>query len=469
MHFALGLVLAVSPKLPPVEVVMKDLQSIEVAGFRGKLDLKRVELKAELDKAPNSVLGKVKVAWCTLPSDDSWNQLKAISVMEPDNLWVRYGMGRTYLFWKMNDLALKEFEGMLKKDPQFYPALVGEAQVYAAQQNLEKAEATFRAAIALAPQDALAHSGLGLLLKQKGDKKNALTELESSVSKLPEMPLAQEALLQLQLESNDPKSVTTAATLSELKPRDRAIKRTLIDLYLKAQNPTAAAKEMERLIAIGGGDESTMTQLATIYRDAHDAVAEERIVALQSGAESQNVAAALRLAQLRSVKNDASSEAAWREVLVRDPKNVEALFQMGQIRKTAGVPHEALNYFRLAKAADETRADAATEVAALEKDFQLSAKKPSGSVSSVSFQVSKSLNALFVAQPVSQAANGKLRLRVRITAEGLADVVTVLEDGVKNKNLLGHVVFQLQDATYDKKKAEPVFEFELARNKGKKK
>jgi hypothetical protein len=63
---------------------------------------------------------------------------------------------------------------------------------------------------------------------------------------------------------------------------------------------------------------------------------------------------------------------------------------------------------------------------------------------------------------------GKLRLRVKITAEGVASGVDVLEDTLKDPQLLGHAYFALKDAEYDKQKTEPVFEFELgAKKKGK--
>jgi tetratricopeptide (TPR) repeat protein len=468
--FAVISVLTSAAPVIPVDLVMRDLQVIEAESYRGTVDAHRIELQNELKGAPNDTLLRVKVAWCTLPSDDAWNQLKSIGIIDPDNVWVRYGMGRIYKSWNMADLAMKEFDATLKRDPKFFPSMAGKGQVYLAAQTADKAESSFRSALVLAPQDPFAQAGLGMTLLQKGDKVGAKMQLETTLKSYRELPAALEALLKLQLETNDTASIDTASALVQMRPRDKNLRKTLVDLYLKSQKPALAAKELESLIKLGGGDAATLTQLASLYRDAHDAENEERIVASQVAADSLSVETAFRLAQLRANKSDvAAAESAWKEVLNRDAKNVEALYQMGLFKKKAGVFHEAALFLRSVVKLDESRVDAKTELASLETAFQLPTKKPAGTVGAVSLQVSKTLNTLFLAANPKTTPDGKVRARVRILADGLCESVTVLEDTVKDPNLLGHLVFQLQDATYEKRKGEPVFEFELMRPKGKKK
>jgi outer membrane biosynthesis protein TonB len=64
---------------------------------------------------------------------------------------------------------------------------------------------------------------------------------------------------------------------------------------------------------------------------------------------------------------------------------------------------------------------------------------------------------------------GTIKVRVKVSADGVVELAEVMEDSVGDPPLAGHAVFALKDAEFEKKRREPVFEFELgpAKKKGK--
>jgi hypothetical protein len=57
-----------------------------------------------------------------------------------------------------------------------------------------------------------------------------------------------------------------------------------------------------------------------------------------------------------------------------------------------------------------------------------------------------------------------------VTAEGVVESAEIVEDTLGDPQLAGHAVFALKDAEFEKKRREPVFEFDLglpATKKGK--
>ena len=464
-----GAVWAAPEVLPPTAPTMKALQQIEAAGYRGKVDELRIKYQDQARQQPGDAMPRVYVAWCTLPSDDAWNQLKAIATIFPDNPWVHYGMGRIYSGWKgMGDLARTEFEGVLKRDPNFFPALVGMGDLARLKDNHEQAVAKYRAALAIA-DDPFARAGLGLSLAALDKPKDARAELQKAIALQPEQPAALEMLVKLALGAKDPAALTAAQALAELRPKDRAARKMLAELRFEAGDKAAAAKEYDRLVRLGNAELPVLQRLAELFRDLGDVEGEERVLQSVAALDDKNPQANLRMAELRLAQKDKEgAEANWREALARDPKQVDALLAIARLRLDAGQLHEAAEELRAAVAVDPSRAEAVAELEKLTESFKLPARKPKGNVNNVYWAVQASLGKFFTER---KAANpelaGKLRFRVRITKEGKVDGVDVLEDTLKDPLLLAHVYFGLRDAEYARQKGEPVFDFELGAKKGK--
>lgn len=454
---------AAPPALPPTPQVMKELQRLEAAGYHGSLDKDRIRYSEEARARPGDPMPRVYLAWLSLPSDASWNELKAIATIFPDNPWVHYGMGRIYSTWKMRDLAEKELALTLKADPAFYPSMVGLGDLARLKEDWATAEKHYRAALAIASDDPFARAGLGLTLAGQGKKDEARAELKLATAKYPEQPLALTTLVKLSIEAKDPDVLQAAEALAELRPKDREARRLLADLRFDSGDKAGAAKEYERLLRLGNMELSVLRRTAGLYRDLSDGEGEERTLQNLVSIDDKDVDSCLRLAELKEAKKDHEGAVGHLlEAQARDPKRVDAHLKLAQVKLAMELSWEALESFRAALALDATSTAAKAEVERLEAEFKLPKKKPKGSVNNVYWSVSTSLDKLYKERVALKGPrSGKLRVRVRIGAAGVAEGIDVLEDTLKDPVLLGHVYFGLKDAAYEKRKGEPIFEFEL--------
>lgn len=449
--------------LPPTADAMAELRRIEAASYKGTVDDLRLAYQDKARQRPGDVMPRVYLAWCVQPNEDAWNQLKAILAIFPEHPWAHYGLGRIYIGWKgMADTARAEFELILKKDPRFFPALVGLGDLARLKQNWADAEEKYRAALAIA-DDPFAHTGLGLVLAAQQKKEQARAELRKAIEAYPEQPAALSPLIQLAIEAKDPAALTAAKALVDLRPKDRDARKTLADLLFEAGDKAAALKEYDRLVRLGNPELAVVNRLATLFREQNDAEGEERALQSAAGLDPKNPQPNLRLAQLRLAKQDSEgAESQLLEAIARDPNNAEAHEGVAQIRLARGLPHEALEESRKAVAVEPNRKESAALVQKLEADFQLPSKKARGNVTNIYWAVQATLAKFFnEKKKIKPNLTGTIRLRVRIAKTGAVEGVDVLEDTVKDPALLGHAYFGLYDAAYPKQKGEPTFEFVL--------
>jgi tetratricopeptide (TPR) repeat protein len=454
--------------LPPTAEVMKELYRLEAAGYHGSLDSERIKYSEQARARPGDPMPRVYLAWLGIPSDGSWNDLKAIATIFPDNPWVHYGMGRIYATWKMRDLAEKEVALLLKADPNFFPAMVIRGDLARQKDDWDAAEKAYRAALAL-NDDPFARAGLGLTLLSKGDKDGARAELKKATTKYPEMPTALTALVKLSIEAKDPDVVQAAESLANLRPKDREARRLLADLRFDSGDKAGAAKEYERLLRLGNMEIPVLQRLAGLYRESADADGEERTLQNLVSMDDKDVESCLRLAELdEAKKNHEGAVGHLLEAQARDGKRADVQVRLAQVKLAMELPWEALEAYRAALALDPANATAKSEVDRLQGEFKLPKKPAKGNVNNVYWAVSANLDKVYRERVAMKGAiAGKLRVRVRISADGVSEGVDVLEDSVKDPALLGHVYFALKDAAYEKKKGEPVFEFELGEKKKK--
>ena len=279
--------------------VMKELRRIEAAALKGSADSIRIEYTAKSRERPSDPMPRVYLAWLTLPSDDSWNQLKAMATIYPDNPWVHYGMGRIYAKWKMRDQAKAEVELTLKRDPKFYPGITVLGDLALSQDDGAQAEAQYRRALAL-DDDPLARAGLGLALLKQEKKAEAVEALKASIRAFPEQPVVLASLIPLLLEAKDPALLDAAQGAADLRPKDREARRTIADAALRR------GRQGRR----GEGVRSTAARWATRTSPCSSAwprctvssapsADEERVVQNVAASAPSNPEPCLRLAELR--------------------------------------------------------------------------------------------------------------------------------------------------------------------------
>ncbi|MCU0700413.1 MAG: hypothetical protein MUC96_28210 [Myxococcaceae bacterium] len=446
----------------PIPDVMKELRRIESAAWHGKVDAARIELQNLQKARPNEPMLRVYVAWCSMPTDDAWNQLKNISQIFPDLAWVHYGMGRIYIGWKMRDLAKTSLESALKKDPNFYPAIVAQGDLHRLKDELTEAEARYRQALSIA-DDAEAHAGLGLVLLKQGKPEAAKAELSTAIALWADQPAALRELLTLQTPT-DASYVKNLTALAELQPKDRDVRRKVATLKYDAGDKKGALEEYEKLIKLGNPDLELALRMQTMYRELGDAEAEERLTTVVAGLDRDSVAPMIRLAELRAAKKDVDgTEKNLLAAIERNKDLADTWLRLGRLSLEKNLPIQALERFRVGASKTTPGAeDCKTEAAKLEELFKLPTKRAKGSVDRIYSQVATSLDELFRARKkTNPKLAGTLKVRVKVTAEGVVELAEVMEDTVGDAALAGHAVFALKDAEFEKKRREPVFEFEL--------
>lgn len=454
----------------PIADVLKELRRIESAAWHGKVELARIELQNVARERPSDPMLRVYIAWCSMPTDDAWNQLKNVSQIHPDLPWVHYGMGRIYVGWKMRDLAKTELEASMKKDSNFYPAILALADMARLKDDLDDAEAKYRQVLAIA-DDPEAHAGLGLVLLKKNKAAEAQPELARAIQQWPDQPAALRELVKLQQASKDPAFPKNLAFLSELQPKDRDVQRAVAAAMFDAGDKKGALAAYERLIRLGNPDLETANRMQSLSRELGDADGEERAANLVASLDKSIVAPLIRIAELREAKKDLEgAEKILIESLERNRELADTWYRLGKLSSAKVQPVIALERYRRGGALSSPRAEECrTEAKVLEAYFQLPPTPAKGSVDHISAEVSKSLEAFFfVRRKQNPKLKGLLKVRVKVTADGVVESSEVVEDTLGDAALAGHAAFALRDAQFEKKRREPVFEFDLGLPTGKK-
>ncbi len=450
-----------------VPEVMAELRKIESAQYRGQADLLRIQYQNESKKQPNEVMPRVYAAWCSMVSDDAWNQLKSAATLNPDSPWAHYGMGRVYTAWKMRDQAVAEFDIALKKDPRFSPAIAGQAELLRAQKDFVNAEKKYREALAI-NDDPSARAGLGLALQGQGKGPEAKKELSAGIAGWPDQPAALDALTAMLIAEKDPAALEATARLADMRPRDREVRRQLADLRFDSGDTAGAVADYEKLLKLGDPDPVVVRKLIAEHQKTNNIEAESAMQVVLGNLEGEDPAPVLRLAEIKLAKNDVEgAQAQYLSALERDPKRAATLVELAKIKLRANVLHEALERFRQAAKLEGPAADEAkAEVTRLEGELKVPKKALRGSVDAIYNSVASSLGTLYTERKkANPALAGELKLRVRVLADSTVQGIDVVGDTVGDPVLTGYAYMALRDATFEKRKREPVFEFELGKKR----
>jgi tetratricopeptide (TPR) repeat protein len=455
--------LAADPPPPPTAQVMARLRELETAALGGNGQALRDQLQSQVERSPRDWMLRVYAAWCVMPSDTAWNELKDISLHAQDMPWPNLGMARVYVAWKMRDLADQELKIALKKSPGFYPALVVQGDMARIAGHPDAAAALYRQALEAA-DDPAAHAGLGLTLLAQGKTADAKVELAKGVDAWPSQPDALAALADLAVREKDAASAMKRyRQLLALSPKDKRARRALADQAFDAGDKTAAAPEYLRLVEEGDADPEVIRRLGTMMDQIKTSPSAERVFFKMADADASSPEPYYRLADLAEAQGDlARAEKRLVSASARAPKDPAPQVRLARLRAKREQFAGALEAYRAAQALGPLPADATAELTALVGKLMLPAAPARGSLDKIYAQVSTSLNALYQ-ERVKELPDlsGSLKLRVTVGDDGRASAVDMVEDSVKDPLLAGHASLALQEAQYPKQRREPVFEFEL--------
>jgi putative PEP-CTERM system TPR-repeat lipoprotein len=139
------------------------------------------------------------------------------------------------------------------------------ADLSLAQNDLARAEARYRAVLAIQPENALALNNVAWLMAKKGQP-GAVAMAEKANSLLPERaPLLDTLAIALEAENQLPKAIETQKRAIALDPRDNNLTLRLAKLYIKSGDKSRARAELEALAKQGEKFEA-QAEVATLLK-----------------------------------------------------------------------------------------------------------------------------------------------------------------------------------------------------------
>jgi tetratricopeptide (TPR) repeat protein len=106
--------------------------------------------------------------------------------MNPSNLRVEYKKGLALLLGGKNDDAIKQFQIVIDKDPNYAPAFEGIGRAYFQKEGYDKSEKNFLRAVALDPNLWKSYNYLGCIRDRRRDYNSAIHEYKSALQIKPE-------------------------------------------------------------------------------------------------------------------------------------------------------------------------------------------------------------------------------------------------------------------------------------------
>ncbi|MFP2963754.1 tetratricopeptide repeat protein [Myxococcus sp. 1LA] len=451
------------PGLPPPEEVMATLRELETARAKGRSNAMDSELEAQSRARPGDLMPRMYRAWLTFPSDGCWNELKALSTLDPENPWPFVGMGLVYVRWGLLTEARPPIDAALKLAPGFPPALWAQGLLLQAQGKPEEAEARFREALAQLDAPQIRTSLAMLLAGIPAREADARAELTRTVEAWPEQPEALRKLAQLARAANDVRAAATAGEkLVALKPRDKEAHRLQADLWLAASEKQKATQSLERYAELGGVEPAPLALLARLYRELARADAEEKALVRLAAAALEDPEPLLRLAELTEARGDmGAAEAHLVKASERAPARADVHVLRARLVLKQARHQDALVAYRAAQAAPERKVpEADAEAAELVRHFRLPSQPARGTQDQIYNRVSLGLVALYMNRlQEAPGIKGNLKVQVQVDASGRATGVTVLYDSLNEAVITGHAHFAFMDAQYPPGPDTPVFQY----------
>ncbi len=236
---------------------------------------------------------------------------------------------------------LGEIFGKLVPDNANGPRLVGSA--LAAQGDLSGAEAAFRRALALDPENPVARLDLALLLARRGNTDEARERLESLAGDWPGRAEILAPLGTLHARQGRPAEARRAlAAAVRADPASLEAHHHLGGLYSNLGRFDLAGRHLDRALELDPGHPPSLSELC-LLRSREDRLEEARD-ACRAAAEAAPADAEthFRLGDVLHFLQDPGAEAGYRRALELDPNHRMARFRLGLLLEEQTRSEEAI-------------------------------------------------------------------------------------------------------------------------------
>ena len=192
---------------------------------------------------------------------------KAIE-LEPNNIVVLDGLGRTYLYLDMNKEAEKVFSKIITLDPNNVSAWVYLGKLYSWDNRYDKSIEAFNNAIRLDPKNIDAKLGLAEVYSWAGFHKSSVEQYENLLAEDPRNTKVYKGLAQVYLwdnRLNDAERIYRDAI--ELSPNDPVLHNGLGKIYYYMGDWVNAEKEYRKVLSIDDSDKEAILGLEEVKRE----------------------------------------------------------------------------------------------------------------------------------------------------------------------------------------------------------
>ena len=131
--------------------------------------------------------------------EESESRFRALIDRFPQSVWPRCGLGQALRRRRAFSDALDQYEAALRIDPTLFDAHLGRAETLSQLGRLAEAESQLQALTKVAPTRSVVWTGLATIHRKRGDFRSALTLLENSLVLIPEHPLINGMIGQMQM------------------------------------------------------------------------------------------------------------------------------------------------------------------------------------------------------------------------------------------------------------------------------
>jgi tetratricopeptide (TPR) repeat protein len=248
------------------------------------------------------------------------------------------------------DDAVSEIEAVIRDDPSQIAGYTNLGTMQFAQGNRQKAEATFRRAVEVAPRSVDAHLALANYLWAVGRAAEAEQEFRATLAIDPKNRLANRALTVFYLAARRPKEAEPfIKTLSEVWPND-SVRLMLADYYLAmGRGPEAESIVTELAAADTTAGASAKIRLSGLKFTAGQRDEAKRLVSEVLRRHPNHIDALLAKIDMdaREGNRDAALQGAEEAVRAR-PESAAAHFALGRVRAARQERTEAIAAFAAA-------------------------------------------------------------------------------------------------------------------------
>lgn len=256
----------------------KDVRSraaLAMAAARaGKFDQGVAELRALSASDPGSTadFGLINLHMARKDYAQALADIAALQRKSPESALPMYLRGRVELARGDQAGAREAFEGALKTDAAYYPAVAALTAMDIAGKDYKSGEARLRAELSRQPKNLPANMGLIALRDQMGASKAELADMLSKViDVLPNEPSPRLALIELQLKRKEARqALTVAQNAAAALPNNADVQAALGRAQMANGDFDQAAAAFNKQISLSPNSPQSYMPLAEMYAERKD-------------------------------------------------------------------------------------------------------------------------------------------------------------------------------------------------------